>query len=190
MYFKDKKKILFAAVVILIIIGGIVFSIYHETSREDDIDQSNTDDSPAETEYLTNIDLELYNNDKSIKWNLDSEKLEREDEGNLYKLDLPNFKAFEDDELLYTGHGNSASYNNREEFISLSGDIEIDKNDLFLETDRITWNQKNDVISGENSVKLTAPDLIITSKEFAAPVSLNRIEFIGSEDKKAKVEWR
>ncbi|MCF8001974.1 MAG: LPS export ABC transporter periplasmic protein LptC [Halanaerobiales bacterium] len=189
MYFKDKKKILFAAIVILIIIGGVAFSIYHEMSREDNIQQGNNNGSP-ENEYLTNIDLELYNNDKTIKWNLDSEKLVREDEGNIYKMDLPNFQAYENDQLLYTGQGNSASYNNNEEMISLTGNIEIDKNKLLLETDKITWNQKNDEIRGENGVKLTSPELIITSKEFTAPVSLNRIVFKGSENKRAKVEWR
>ena len=189
MYFKDKKKILFATIVILIIIGGITFSIFHEMSREDDIEPGNTNGSP-ENEYLTNIDLELYNNDKTIKWNLDSEKLVREDEGNIYNMDLPNFQAYENDELLYTGHGNSASYNNNEEMISLSGEIEINKNNLLLETDRIIWNQNNDVISGENGVKLTSPELVITSEGFTAPVSLNRIEFKGSENKRAKVEWR
>lgn len=189
MYFKDKKKIIFAAIVILIIIGGITFSIYHEMNREDEIDQSNTNGS-QEDEYLTNIDLELYNNDKTIMWNLDSEKLIRENEGNIYNMDLPNFQAYEDDELLYTGHGNSASYNNNEEIISLSGNIEIDKNELLLETDRITWNQKDDIISGGNGVILTSPELIITAEEFTGPVSLNRIEFKGSENSRAKVEWR
>ncbi len=189
MYFKDKKKMLFAAIIILIIIGGVTFSIYDEMSREEDIEQTNTN-KKEETEFLTNIDLELYNNDKSIKWNLDSEKLVREDEGDLYKMDLPHFQAYENEELLYTGQGNNASYNNSEKIISLSGNIEIDKNNLLLETDRIIWNQKNDIISGENDVKLTSPKLIITAEEFNAPVALNKIEFKGSENKRAKVEWR
>lgn len=189
MYFKNKRKMLFAAIVILIVIGGVTISLYLEMNRENDIDQSNTNGS-QENEYLSNIDLELYNNDKSIKWKLDSEKLTRENDGNIYKMDIPNFKAYENDELLYTGHGDSASYNNKEKAISLTGNIEIDKDNLLLETDKIIWNQKNDIISGENGVKLTSSELIITSEEFTAPISLNKIEFKSSENKRAKIEWR
>lgn len=190
MYFKDKRKIIFGVIVILIIIGGVSFSIYHEIGREDEVDQNNNNNEDQEEEYLTNIDLELYNNEKSIKWNLDSKKLLREDDGNIYNMDLPNFVAYENDQLIYTGQGESASYNNREEIISLSGDIEIDKDNLFLETEWITWNQKDDIISGERGVQLTSPELIITSESFTAPVSLNKIEFKGSENKRVRVEWR
>ncbi len=189
MYFKDKKKIFLATILILIVVGGIAFSIYHEMNREEDIPQDNTN-STQEKEYLTNIDLELYNNDKTIMWNLDSGKLVREDEGNIYNMDSPSFEAYENEEILYTGHGNNAIYNNSEETISLSGNIEIDKNKLLLQTERIIWNQKDDIITGEKGVKLTSPELIITSEEFTAPVSLNRIEFKGSENSRAKVEWR
>ena len=188
MYFRDRKKLIFGIIITVIIAFGIGFSIYDEISNDNDINQDNN--NQAEEEYLTEIDLELYNNDKTIRWNLNSEKLQSEEDGTLYNMDLPYFEAYQDDELIYTGQGENAVYNNRQELMSLSGDIKINKDNMVLETQTIAWNQKNDIIRGEGGVSLTSPKLVISSETFQGPISLETIEFYGTEQNQAKVEWR
>lgn len=187
MYFRDRKKLIFGIIITILIAFGIGFSIYDELLEDDD----NQNISPeTEEEYLTQIDLELYNNDKSIRWNLNSDKLQSQENGSLYNMDLPYFEAYQNDELIYTGEGENAIYNNEQELMSLSGDIEINKDNMLLETQTIAWNQKDDIIRGEGGVKLTSPKLVITSETFQGPLSLERIEFFGTENSQAKVEWR
>ncbi|MGM0446513.1 MAG: LPS export ABC transporter periplasmic protein LptC [Bacillota bacterium] len=188
MYFRDRKKIIFGIIIIIIIAFGIGFSIYDELI--DDSDDNQNIETETEEEYLTEIDLELYNNDKTIRWNLNSEKLQSREEGNIYNMDLPYFKAYENDDLIYTGEGKNAVYNSNQELMSLSGEIEINKDDMFLETQTIAWNQKDDIIRGEGGVKLTSPKFVISSETFQGPLSLERIEFFGTENNQAKVEWR
>ena len=191
MYFKDKRKIIFTVIIFIIIAIGVSFSIYDEVKDINNDENENTvQNNEQEGEYLTRIDLVLFNNDKTIKWNLDSEKLTQKDEGNIYNMSLLQFKAFENDNLIYTGEGQEAEYNNDEKVISLSGDISINKNAVLLETKKIIWEQKNDIIKGTDGVKLISDDLIITSEQFSGPISLNRIEFTGTESSQAKVEWR
>ena len=195
MYFKDKKRIIFAVILMVVIAIGVGFSIYHESNRMSENQNQNQNENQQEnnnqeSDYLKQIDLVLFNNDKSIKWNLDSEKLVREDEGNIYNMNAPKFKAFENEQLIYTGQGTQAMYNNDLEEISLDGDININKEDLLLETETIIWNQKDDTVSGKKGVKLTSPDLVITAHEFSGPLSLNKITFYGTQAGQAKVEWR
>ncbi|HKL12911.1 MAG TPA: LPS export ABC transporter periplasmic protein LptC [Halanaerobiales bacterium] len=189
MYFKD-KKIIFAIIIIIVIFIGITFSIYHETTRVSQEPNQEGNNTEQAEEYLKQIDLVLFNKDKSIKWNLDSEKLKREDDGNIYDMSEPNFKAFEDEKLIYTGKGRKAAYNNKQEVISLSGSIKINKDELLLETNTIIWDQSNDTIRGEQGVTLTSSDLIITAERFSGPLSLNKLTFYGTENSQAKVEWR
>ncbi len=190
MYFKDKRKIIFAIIIILIIIIGITFSIYHESTRVSQNQDSQDNNEEQQGEYLKKIDLVLFNKDKSIKWNLDSEKLERKDEGNIYDMTSPNFKAYENEDLIYIGEGTQALYNNNQKVISLSGDINIEKEELLLETETISWNQNNDTVQGEQGVTLTSPDIIITAEKFSGPLSLEKLTFYGTADSQAKVEWR
>jgi|AntRauTorckE6833_2_1112554.scaffolds.fasta_scaffold00122_9 LPS export ABC transporter protein LptC len=187
MYFRDKKKLIFGIIIIIIIAFGIGFSIYDELLEDDDNQNISKE---TEEEYLTEIDLELYNNDKTIRWNLNSKKLQSQNDGKIYNMDLPYFEAYENDELIYTGEGENAVYNNEQKLMSLSGDIEINKDNMLLETQTIAWNQKDDIIRGEGGVKLTSSKLVITSETFQGPISLERIEFFGTENSQAKVEWR
>lgn len=190
MYFKDKRKIIFAIIIIIIIIIGITFSIYHETTRVSQNRDSQDKKEEPDGEYLTEIDLVLYNKDKSIKWNLFSKKLKREDDGNIYNMSSPQFKAYEDEEQIYTGEGNEALYNKNRKEISFSGDINIKKQEFLLKTETITWDQSNDTVRGEKGVNLTSPDIIITAEEFTGPLSLEKLTFYGRENSQAKVEWR
>lgn len=177
----------------VVIAIGVGFSIYLESNRmveNQNQNENQQESNNQESDYLKQIDLVLFNNDKSIKWNLDSEKLVREDEGNIYNMNAPKFKAFENDQLIYTGQGTQAMYNNDLKEISLDGDININKEDLLLETETIIWNQKEDTVSGKKGVKLTSPELVITAEEFSGPLSLNKITFYGTQAGQAKVEWR
>jgi len=189
MYFRDKKKLIFGIIITIIIAFGIGFSIYDEMYNDNGPSQNNNNNQ-TEEEYLTEIDLELYNNDKTIRWNLNSEKLQSKEDGNIYNMDLPYFEAYQDDQLIYTGQGENAIYNNSQDLMSLSGDIEINKDNIILETQTIAWNQKNDIIRGEGGVKLTSSKLVISSETFQGPISLEKIEFFGTENSQAKVEWR
>lgn len=191
MYLKDKKKITFAIVVIIIFIIGISFSIYDEIKNSNSKGKQNdTPEDNEQGEYLKKIDLSLFNNDKTIKWNLNSERLTQKDEGNYYIMDLLEFKAYEDDTLIYSGDGNKAEYDNIEKIISLSGNISINKNNLLLKTNTMVWEQENDIIRGENKVELSSSEFVIEAESFSAPLTLKKITFFGSEDKQVKLEWR
>src|SRR6056297_2806894 len=115
MYLKDKKKITFVIIIIVIFIIGISFSIYDELKKSNNqAKQDESDQDIDQTEdYLKKIDLVLFNNDKTIKWNLNSERLTQKDQGNYYKMDVLEFRSFEDDNLIYSGEGNKAEYDNK-----------------------------------------------------------------------------
>ena len=188
MYLKNKRKLILIFLMIIILITGISLTIYYEINKEEEsvVEREQQD----QQEYLTQIDLELFNNDKTIKWNVNSEKLTRENNGSIYKMDILDFEAYENEELIYTGRGEKADYNKDKEIFSFTGDININRDDSVLQTNQIVWNRKNDIIKGEGGVRFETSQFVITSNKFSAPLSLNKIEFIGNEKAKAKVEWR
>ncbi|MCF8008708.1 MAG: LPS export ABC transporter periplasmic protein LptC [Halanaerobiales bacterium] len=189
MYLKDNRKLIFGIILLIIISTGVFFSLKEYNKPLNQNGQDKTNQNKIEN-FIKKVDLTLYNNNRTIKWNLDTEKLTSIKEGSIYEMDTINFSALEAKNEIYSGQGQRAQYNNEEEILTIIDQIVIKKVELEIKLNKLKWFQKENKISGLDGVKLSSPNFIINADSLESDTDLSKIIFKGNELSKARLEWR
>jgi len=187
---KFKKYLII--IFMIITVAGIWYSIGSYKSYVEINNKSNVEkeEELKPANEMKELHLTLYNKDKSIKWELESNSAIKTEQG----LEMIGIKIDVYDEIegkeIYNFEALKAYYESVEEILEIKGPVKINSENLYLNIDNLIWEQKNDIIKGEGKIIINGPSFIIKGKKFRGNSSLTDISISGVSDRQAYMNWR
>lgn len=147
---------------------------------------------PEELMLLENTSFELYNDNKTRKWVLESDNFSIDrTTGKIQfspvKIDV--YDSTRENNVIYYLWAGSGDYYLDREFLQIEGDIEIHHGDNIIKTQKITWNQEDDTLQGRGGFVFETPRFVMTGREFKSDSSLEELEITGG-DKRANFKFK
>lgn len=183
------KKKYMLLLIILIIIGGIYFSLtYHPVDNK--VSSRNDGDQPLADNLLKEINLTLYNRDKSITWKLNSKEVANYSYDGMLNMDSVNISAYDKREKeVYTISAVQGRYLGTEGRLNLSGAVKLKGVNLELAADSLTWDKEKDVITGSGGLNIRTLYYQLRGSYFETDPSLQKVSVSGNADKQACLKW-
>ena len=187
------KKIIIALIVVVVVIG-VWFSLSSpEEGPQTDNKYNNTDSKEKKLpdKELSEINFSIYNQNKTIKWNLDAENVKQFADKSLLKLNPIKIKVYNiknEKELLYTFQADRAKYLSDKGSLDIEGPVSIKRDKINLTLDNLNWQSEEDRITGDK-VKFSNPNYSLNGARFEANSKLNHLIFYGDEKSKASFAW-
>lgn len=194
----NRKWIIILSVIFIAITALFLFNFF--SIEEENEVEKNVEDSgqePQAEEEFADINLNLYNKDKTVKLELSAENLVRYEDENLLKMNPVEIKAYdikESDEskkenLLYTLRGEKGNYQSDKGLLTISGAVTIERDKKSFSFEEITINEENNEVLASGNVVLESEEMIVKSDRFRSNLALDYLEFYGDK-KVARLNWK
>ena len=179
----------------MVVVFGVWYSLVSPDAgdiAEDTTNRPQKEENNSPDQELSGISLSLYNNDKSVKFNLNANNVKQYENQSLLKLYPVKIKAYDiqgEEELLYTFQAKSGKYHSTQGMLDLQGPVSIKRDKINLDFADLTWQKNKNRITGEK-VKFSSPNYSLTGARFESNTKLTRFVFYGSKENKARFIWK
>ena len=187
------KFYLFILIIIAIILinYGFIYIGYRNYIYEEETEVEKRE----RTELLKNINFGLYNEDDSLKWDLTAEEITRFTDQK--KIDLSDIIVKAQDlttenngeKDLYFFDAPGGNYWEQDNKLFIKGPVNIAKKDYHLILGNLRWYQEENIISGNQGIKLETPKFLLKGAEFESNLALDSITISG-EETQAQLRWK
>lgn len=186
--------LIFIFIIILLISFWLILS-ERENMTGTDENQNQKQEEQNNTHFLKKVETVLYNQENTVKWDLDSKEiinLNNKNKINFEELEVDAFsiKDKTDEDKLYTFTTPFATYFNRENRFNLEGPVFINKGDYNLEAGNMIWYQNQDQVKGSRGIRIESEKIIMTGDKFESSLELENIKISGKKDQRAHLYWK
>lgn len=193
--FKNKKFLIIliiSVIILLIIISGLYFKNKFQTETDNSGSERRNNQEETPEDELKKVNFTLYNEDKTIKWELSSRSATRFEEQGVINLSPLTVNAYKikNDHLFYSLTGKAGEYLYREQKLNVKGPVQMKGKDYHLTASKVIWNQQNNKIFGHNGVRITAPSFVMTGDYFQVDLGLEQLTVTGSEETRVHFKWK
>ena len=193
----NKKWIIILSVIFLTITALFLFNFSNtENGNNDEKKFENSSQEPQAEEEFADINLNLYNKDKTVKLELSADNLARYEDENLLKMNPVEIKAYEiknqendEENLLYTLRGEKGNYKSDKGILKITGAVTIKRDKKRFSFEEITINEDNNEVLAQGNVILESEEIIVKSDRFISNFALDFLEFYGDK-KVARINWK
>ena len=202
----NKKKLFFISAVLLILIASFfLFNFKNDDSLKSEKENISQDEnnnsekeSKAEREFA-DINLNLYNNDKSVKLELSAKNLAQYEDENLLKMNPVEIRAYDidvesdesnEDNLLYILRAERGNYDEKKGLLKLTGSVTIEKDDISFSFAEMSIDQDNGEIMAQGDVLFEAGGITVRGKRFKTNFAFDHFVFYGDNQKTARLSWK
>jgi len=192
----NKKRIIILSVVFLTITALFLFNFSNtENGNNDEKKFENSSQEPQAEEEFADINLNLYNKDKTVKLELSAENLARYEDENLLKMNPVEIKAYEiknqendEENLLYTLKGEQGNYQSDKGILKITGAVTIKRDKKRFSFEEIIINEDSNQVLAKGNVVLESKEILVISDSFKSNLALDYFEFLGDK-KVARLNW-
>mgnify|MGYP000600797419 CR=1 FL=1 len=195
----NKKRIIIFIIIFLIIISFFIFNIFtiENEVNNDEKKEEVTEEKPQAEEEFADINLNLYNKDKTVKLELSAKNLSRYEDENLLKMNPVEIRAYDiekteessKDNLLYVLRGEKGNYQSDKGLLTISGVVTIERNKKRFSFEKITIDEDKNEVLASGDVVLESEEIIVRSDKFKSNLALDYFEFYGDK-KVARLNWK
>lgn len=195
----NKKRIIIFLIIFLIIISFFIFNIFTTENEvnNDEKKEEVTEEKPQAEEEFADINLNLYNKDKTVKLELSAKNLSRYEDENLLKMNPVEIRAYDiekteessKDNLLYVLRGEKGNYQSDKGLLTISGAVTIERNKKRFSFEEITIDEDKNEVLARGNVVLESEEIIVRSDKFKSNLALDYFEFHGDK-KVARLNWK
>lgn len=186
----SKKLILIAIIIFFIVVTLSLVIIFHEETGQK-ITEREEEETVSE-ESLSEVEFTLYNQDKTIRWELTASRLNRRQEEGILELEPLMVDVYdqEREELLYQLTAYSGNYYNQEERLEIEGPLRLKRDNDYLQAARMTWRADEDIIYGYRQVEIETDSFVLTGSRFETNSDLTYFKIEGDREEQAHLIWR
>lgn len=199
----ENKKLVILIIISIIIITGIAFSLTYQPENSHRISDSGIKNDLKPDNQIKNIKLTLFNSDRSISWQMESDEIKNYREDALLELKPIQISAnkerdqnYDEGEynkngknIIYTIMAKESIYQTTSGKININGPVRINKDKFALTSGQLTWQDGEDNIYGQEGVSISSPFFIINGEEFIADIALKKLTISGDEDEQVFLKW-
>lgn len=191
--FKNRLYLI-TLIIIIVVTAGIWFSftsIHQEEEEKNSEEQVNQEKERGQQARFQDAEFTVYNNDKTIRWELDTSKLLHREKENLMQMMPVNARAFSDDDnkQIYSLKGTEGFYRGAEGRFKIEGPVNLEKDEYVLKAGKLIWYQERDMITGSDNLEISTSEIILTGDKFEADTALTTFTVYGNS-RQAKLIWR
>lgn len=183
----DSKSIFLALFIFVI----IVFSLYFTLE-----DNPITPPKPAvkkeelPEEELKNVRFSIFNNQQKHELKIESEKVKNYKSENRMELRPIEAEVYSlaGDQLLYSLAGDFAIYYANQDYLKIRGNVVIESDRYYIESDELDYYLNRDYLEGRGSVKITGSNFKSRAESFSSDLNLNNLKLYG-DDQQAEINF-
>lgn len=186
-------------VLVLLIIVVLIAGTYFAFTYQPELDESNDSGKEApEADAIPDnkfkdIDLTVFNDD-SVKWQIEASDISSFSQGELFKLSPFTLTAYDqnNNDILYTITADYCNYQPGKGKMEINGSVlmEMEKDELTMQTTRLSWDRDKDLIMGSGGVRFSSPSYQLTGGRFETNGDFTQLIVYKSEDKQAALLWK
>jgi len=174
-------------IIILVLIGGIYFSFTYQ--RPGDFQDLSPEIFPEE--QFEDINITFFNLEKTISWEINSQRLERFEKEGLLVIQPVTINAMDQkEEQLYSVTASKGIYRSASCQLELTGPILLKKDKLELVTGWLKWQQNDNIISGGEGVSFNSPYFRLSGDHFTTKLEIESLTVYGRENEQAFFTWK
>lgn len=195
----NKKWIIVLSVIFIAIIALFLFNFFISENdvNNDEKTKEVTKEKPQAEEEFADINLNLYNNDKTVKLELSAKNLARYENEDLLEMNPVEIRAYDikntdessKENLLYVLRGEKGNYQSDQGLLTISGAVTVEKDQKSFSFEEITINEDNNEVLATGNVILENREIVVKSDRFKSNLALDYFEFYGDK-KVARINWK
>lgn len=195
----NKKWVITFSIIFLVIIALFLFNFFISENdvNNDEKTKEVTKEKPQAEEEFADINLNLYNNDKTVKLELSAKNLARYENEDLLEMNPVEIRAYDikntdessKENLLYVLRGEKGNYQSDQGLLTISGAVTVEKDQKSFSFEEITINEDNNEVLATGNVILENREIVVKSDRFKSNLALDYFEFYGDK-KVARINWK
>lgn len=194
----NKKWLSILSIIFLFITVLFLFNIFtvENENNKNKIDNSDqTPQAPQAKEEFADINLNLYNKDKTVKLELSAKNMRSYED--LLKMNPVKIKAYNIEDkkessqanLLYTLKGEKGNYQKEKGLLTISGMVTIKRSEKRFSFSEIIIDEDNSQVTAVGDVILETGEMVIKADKFKSNLALDYFDFFGIKDQ-ASLNWK
>jgi len=190
----NKKLMIVLSIIFLVITALFLFNF---STVENEKVVENSEQPPQAEEEFADINLSLYNKNKTVKLELRAESLARYKDKNLLKMNPVEIKAYNIEDkkessqsnLLYNLKGEEGNYQKEKGLLTISGMVTIKRSEKKFSFSKIIIDEDNSQVTAIGNVILETGEMVIKADKFKSNLALDYFDFFGIKDQ-ASLNWK
>ncbi len=193
------NKLIFLLVGVVIVIIGVSLSLNFQPGfdNNESIDTESDNSNLVADNQFKEAQFIFYNSDASVAWYLESSIINNYTQKNILELTSIEIDAKRDTlkgnifngQLIYQLIANDALYNINTGQIEINGPINIVKDQIKVQTNKLNWQDGKSTLVATEGVSIESPYFSLKGEEMKADLALNDIVIKGKGKNQAFFTW-